>query len=134
MKPALRYADILATLRELNASITKPLWLFGGVAVDFLAGGGHAHMAILISIRLPSIARISRRNFAESVIELRIRVGLRSGSRKVAVEDWRSYFSNGALTARPSYTFATETPWVCPDIIPPRRIISIQPEPPCLTA
>lgn len=39
MKPALRYADILATLRELNASITKPLWLFGGVAVDFLAGG-----------------------------------------------------------------------------------------------
>jgi hypothetical protein len=30
--------EILATLRELNAHITQPLWLFGGVAVDFLVG------------------------------------------------------------------------------------------------
>jgi len=34
----LKNADILATLREVNAGTTKPLWLFGGVAVDFLAG------------------------------------------------------------------------------------------------
>lgn len=31
-------AEILATLRELNAHVTQPLWLFGGVAVDFLVG------------------------------------------------------------------------------------------------
>ena len=31
-------ANILATLRELNTNITKPLWLFGGVAIDFLVG------------------------------------------------------------------------------------------------
>jgi hypothetical protein len=30
--------EILATLRELDAAITVPLWLFGGVAVDFLVG------------------------------------------------------------------------------------------------
>jgi hypothetical protein len=30
--------EILATLRELNAHVTQPLWLFGGVAVDFLVG------------------------------------------------------------------------------------------------
>jgi len=30
--------EILATLRELNATVTRPLWLFGGVAVDFLVG------------------------------------------------------------------------------------------------
>ncbi|MBE2215688.1 MAG: hypothetical protein IAE82_17580 [Opitutaceae bacterium] len=29
---------ILATLRELAAHVCPPLWLFGGVAVDFLAG------------------------------------------------------------------------------------------------
>ncbi len=31
-------ADILATLRELNEHVSQPLWLFGGVAVDFLLG------------------------------------------------------------------------------------------------
>lgn len=31
-------AEILATLRELSAKVVTPLWLFGGVAVDFLAG------------------------------------------------------------------------------------------------
>lgn len=31
-------ADILATLAELNAYVATPLWLSGGVAVDFLAG------------------------------------------------------------------------------------------------
>jgi hypothetical protein len=36
--PFLNNADILATLCELNANITKPLWLSGGVAVDFLVG------------------------------------------------------------------------------------------------
>jgi hypothetical protein len=30
--------EILASLRELNAAIKTPLWLFGGVAVDFLVG------------------------------------------------------------------------------------------------
>ena len=30
--------DILSTLRELNANVTLPLWLSGGVAVDFLVG------------------------------------------------------------------------------------------------
>lgn len=30
--------DILATLQELNENITTHLWLFGGVAVDFLVG------------------------------------------------------------------------------------------------
>jgi hypothetical protein len=29
---------ILATLRELAAGVSRPLWLFGGVAVDFLVG------------------------------------------------------------------------------------------------
>jgi hypothetical protein len=30
--------EILATLRELASGVTTPLWLFGGVAVDFLVG------------------------------------------------------------------------------------------------
>ena len=30
--------EILATLRELSAGVTTPLWLFGGVAVDFMVG------------------------------------------------------------------------------------------------
>ena len=30
--------EILATLQELNAKVETPLWLFGGVAVDFLVG------------------------------------------------------------------------------------------------
>lgn len=30
--------EILATLRELAAGVASPLWLFGGVAVDFLVG------------------------------------------------------------------------------------------------
>jgi hypothetical protein len=38
MEQPLDTADILATLRQLNAAVTKPLWLFGGVAVDFLVG------------------------------------------------------------------------------------------------
>lgn len=35
-KQFLNNAEILAILRELNEHITQPLWLFGGVAVDFL--------------------------------------------------------------------------------------------------
>lgn len=31
-------SSILATLCELNRHITQPLWLFGGVAVDFMVG------------------------------------------------------------------------------------------------
>jgi len=38
MKTALSTTEILATLREVNAAATAPLWLFGGVAVDFLVG------------------------------------------------------------------------------------------------
>ncbi len=30
--------EILATLRELSEGVRAPLWLFGGVAVDFLVG------------------------------------------------------------------------------------------------
>jgi len=38
MGPALPPSEILATLRELNNKVSVPLWLFGGVAVDFLVG------------------------------------------------------------------------------------------------
>ena len=38
MHPPLPNDEILATLRELAAGIATPLWLFGGVAVDFLVG------------------------------------------------------------------------------------------------
>lgn len=38
MKPALPTHEILDTLRELHAGLTAPLWLSGGVAVDFLVG------------------------------------------------------------------------------------------------
>jgi hypothetical protein len=38
MGPVISSRVILATLRELNAHVSVPLWLFGGVAVDFLAG------------------------------------------------------------------------------------------------
>lgn len=34
----LRPEEILATLREISARVRAPLWLFGGVAVDFLVG------------------------------------------------------------------------------------------------
>ncbi len=38
MHPPLANDEILATLRELAAGVSTPLWLFGGVAVDFLVG------------------------------------------------------------------------------------------------
>jgi hypothetical protein len=38
MDSAISNDEILATLRELSAGIAAPLWLFGGVAVDFLVG------------------------------------------------------------------------------------------------
>jgi hypothetical protein len=38
MGPPLSTSSILETLRELNERISVPLWLFGGVAVDFLVG------------------------------------------------------------------------------------------------
>lgn len=38
MGPAISTDEILATLRELAAGVATPLWLFGGVAVDFLVG------------------------------------------------------------------------------------------------
>jgi hypothetical protein len=38
MNPPLTNDEILATLRELATGVTIPLWLFGGVAVDFLVG------------------------------------------------------------------------------------------------
>lgn len=38
MGPALGADVILTSLRELNASVSVPLWLFGGVAVDFMVG------------------------------------------------------------------------------------------------
>ncbi len=38
MHPPLANDEILATLRELAAGVATPLWLFGGVAVDFLVG------------------------------------------------------------------------------------------------
>ena len=31
-------AEILETLSLLNARLSEPVWLFGGVAVDFLVG------------------------------------------------------------------------------------------------
>jgi hypothetical protein len=37
-KQFLNNAAILATLHELNEHIAQPLWLFGGVGVDFLVG------------------------------------------------------------------------------------------------
>ena len=38
MEAGISNAEILATLRELNAKVRTPLWLFGGVAIDFLVG------------------------------------------------------------------------------------------------
>jgi len=38
MHPPLANDEIRATLRELAAGVATPLWLFGGVAVDFLVG------------------------------------------------------------------------------------------------
>jgi hypothetical protein len=38
MHPPLANDEILATLRELATGVSTPLWLFGGVAVDFLVG------------------------------------------------------------------------------------------------
>lgn len=38
MHPPLANDEILATLRELATGVATPLWLFGGVAVDFLVG------------------------------------------------------------------------------------------------
>jgi hypothetical protein len=38
MGPPISTSLILETLRELNERISVPLWLFGGVAVDFLVG------------------------------------------------------------------------------------------------
>jgi hypothetical protein len=38
MGPSLQPTVILETLRELKEHISVPLWLFGGVAVDFLVG------------------------------------------------------------------------------------------------
>lgn len=38
MHPPLTNDEILATLRELASGVATPLWLFGGVAVDFLVG------------------------------------------------------------------------------------------------
>ena len=38
MGPAISADTILVTLRELNECVSTPLWLFGGVAVDFLVG------------------------------------------------------------------------------------------------
>lgn len=38
MGSAISNDEILATLRELAAHVATPLWLFGGVAVDFLVG------------------------------------------------------------------------------------------------
>jgi hypothetical protein len=38
MGPPIGTSLILDTLRELNERITVPMWLFGGVAVDFLVG------------------------------------------------------------------------------------------------
>ncbi|MBX3751081.1 MAG: hypothetical protein KF897_13425 [Opitutaceae bacterium] len=38
MGPPINTSLILDTLRELNERVSVPLWLFGGVAVDFLVG------------------------------------------------------------------------------------------------
>ncbi|MEO6994809.1 MAG: hypothetical protein ABI273_14465 [Lacunisphaera sp.] len=38
MGPPISSTLILDTLRELNECVSVPLWLFGGVAVDFLVG------------------------------------------------------------------------------------------------
>lgn len=38
MHPPLANDEILGTLRALAAHVSTPLWLFGGVAVDFLVG------------------------------------------------------------------------------------------------
>lgn len=38
MGPPISTSLILETLRELNERVSVPLWLFGGVAVDFLVG------------------------------------------------------------------------------------------------
>ena len=38
MGPPISTCLILETLRELNERVSVPLWLFGGVAVDFLVG------------------------------------------------------------------------------------------------
>lgn len=38
MGPAISNQQILDTLRELAVGVSAPLWLFGGVAVDFMAG------------------------------------------------------------------------------------------------
>jgi hypothetical protein len=38
MGPPISTSSILDTLRELNERVSVPLWLFGGVAVDFLVG------------------------------------------------------------------------------------------------
>ena len=38
MGPPISTSSILETLRELNERVSVPLWLFGGVAVDFLVG------------------------------------------------------------------------------------------------
>jgi len=38
MGPPLSNHQILDTLRELASGVSVPLWLFGGVAVDFMAG------------------------------------------------------------------------------------------------
>jgi Aminoglycoside-2''-adenylyltransferase len=38
VKPGIPTDEILVTLRELSAGVSRPLWLFGGVAVDFLVG------------------------------------------------------------------------------------------------
>ena len=38
MRSGTTNAEILATLQELSAKVATPLWLFGGVAVDFLVG------------------------------------------------------------------------------------------------
>lgn len=38
MGPPLSNHQILGTLRELASDLSVPLWLFGGVAVDFLVG------------------------------------------------------------------------------------------------
>ena len=38
MGPPISTSLIIDTLRELNERVSVPLWLFGGVAVDFLVG------------------------------------------------------------------------------------------------
>jgi hypothetical protein len=38
MSAGISHREILETLARLNAALSRPVWLFGGVAVDFLAG------------------------------------------------------------------------------------------------